>query len=373
MQAGKDMGDGWETKRSRVKGHKDWVIIKLGVPGVLEHAEIDTAHFMGNFPESCELHAIQSNDVIPNVKEEREWSVILPRTKLGPHRRHFFQLKDVLDKVFTHVRVTIHPDGGIKRVRILGRPGIGSEPIELNGTSLHLNGAPTTFSPTGSSATISPAHAPVADLRPPIPVLPLTPEAFAPFGRVIQSYASPYAAPPKTKVTPANQGTATKFHKLALLNSSYPEGSEATAGLSTYRCLPLQYDANEAVTMGWEVKLLERHKYTTQAFVPMGGGGDGEDNLTDSGNKYLVIVAHNIGDDNDRPDLNSLRAFSAHGGQTVMYNTAVWHHPMIALQRTMDFTCVETQIGDGSVADCEVIELGKNAAGVLPRVRIPLL
>lgn len=29
---GKHMGDGWETKRSRVKGHKDWVIIKLYVP-----------------------------------------------------------------------------------------------------------------------------------------------------------------------------------------------------------------------------------------------------------------------------------------------------------------------------------------------------
>lgn len=26
---GKDMGDGWETKRSRAKDHKDWVIIKL--------------------------------------------------------------------------------------------------------------------------------------------------------------------------------------------------------------------------------------------------------------------------------------------------------------------------------------------------------
>jgi allantoicase len=25
------MGDGWETKRSRQKGHKDWVIIKLQV------------------------------------------------------------------------------------------------------------------------------------------------------------------------------------------------------------------------------------------------------------------------------------------------------------------------------------------------------
>lgn len=26
---GKDMGDGWETKRSRQAGHKDWVIIRL--------------------------------------------------------------------------------------------------------------------------------------------------------------------------------------------------------------------------------------------------------------------------------------------------------------------------------------------------------
>lgn len=28
---GKDMGDGWETKRSREEGHKDWVIIQLWV------------------------------------------------------------------------------------------------------------------------------------------------------------------------------------------------------------------------------------------------------------------------------------------------------------------------------------------------------
>lgn len=28
---GKDMGDGWETKRSRAKGHNDWTIIKLCV------------------------------------------------------------------------------------------------------------------------------------------------------------------------------------------------------------------------------------------------------------------------------------------------------------------------------------------------------
>jgi allantoicase len=28
---GKDMGDGWETRRSRTKGHLDWAIIKLYV------------------------------------------------------------------------------------------------------------------------------------------------------------------------------------------------------------------------------------------------------------------------------------------------------------------------------------------------------
>lgn len=31
---GVNMGDGWETKRSRVKGHKDWVIIKLYVTAI---------------------------------------------------------------------------------------------------------------------------------------------------------------------------------------------------------------------------------------------------------------------------------------------------------------------------------------------------
>ncbi|KAL2054306.1 hypothetical protein ABVK25_005447 [Lepraria finkii] len=30
---GKDMGDGWETKRSRGVGHEDWVVVKLGARG----------------------------------------------------------------------------------------------------------------------------------------------------------------------------------------------------------------------------------------------------------------------------------------------------------------------------------------------------
>ncbi|KAI7104193.1 Allantoicase, partial [Hortaea werneckii] len=47
---GVDMGDGWETKRSRGE-HIDWTIIKLGTPGVIEKLVVDTAHFRGNFPQ----------------------------------------------------------------------------------------------------------------------------------------------------------------------------------------------------------------------------------------------------------------------------------------------------------------------------------
>ena len=51
-----NMSDGWETKRRRGPGH-DWAIIKLGRPGQIHRVEVDTAHFKGNFPESCSLEA----------------------------------------------------------------------------------------------------------------------------------------------------------------------------------------------------------------------------------------------------------------------------------------------------------------------------
>ena len=31
--------------------------------GLLELTEIDTAHYMGNYPESCEMHALASDEV----------------------------------------------------------------------------------------------------------------------------------------------------------------------------------------------------------------------------------------------------------------------------------------------------------------------
>ena len=115
----------------------------------------------------------------------------------------------------------------------------------------------------------------------------------------------------------SHTSTAVKFHKLALLESSYAPEAQATAGLSVYRCKPIK------LTDGglWDVKLLERHPATNQAFIPMGGSPVGEAIAT-PGERYLVIVAPT--DAHGKPDLNGLRAFVASAAQGVLYNTGTW-------------------------------------------------
>ncbi|KAH6914382.1 allantoicase [Coprinopsis sp. MPI-PUGE-AT-0042] len=337
---GKDMGDGWETKRSRMKGHHDWAIIKLGASGYLEHVEIDTAHFKGNFPESCEIHATYANDdslVSVLGTQDASWTLILPRTKLGPHRQHYFQLDDVEGKQYTHIKVTMYPDGGIKRVRVIGKKVEAVAPSE----AAEVEEAP--FIPTASTSSMSTKVTK-------IPVLPLTPEAFKPFGDVIQGYSDLTAAPKGTRITKANAGTADKFHKQTLLASSYPPEGSATAGISVYRCQPLKEVGGDGTVV---LTTLERHPYTNQAFVPM-GRGTGEA-IADPSSRYLVVVARNGPD--EKPDLKTLRAFLATSAQGVVYGTAVWHQPMTVLDKPMDLACVETQIGDGSLSDCEILEL----------------
>ncbi|KAF5370869.1 hypothetical protein D9758_001924 [Tetrapyrgos nigripes] len=343
---GKHMGDGWETKRSRQSGHKDWAIIKLTVPGYLQYVEIDTAHFKGNFPESCELHALYSENEIDWTAgrgEDKEWQLVLPPTKVGPHRQHYFQLENVQGNKYTHVKVTIHPDGGIKRVRVYGRRADIGEASSSNQETLAAT-------PSDDTSMISPSSRPSKSLMKVLPVLPLTPEAFAPFGQVVQAYGDHTAAPKGTKITPANAGTANKFHKLALLSSSYPPDFGATTGLSVYRCQPLKEIGADGIT---ELTTLERHSFTNQAFVPMGSGpGEG---LEDPAQRYLVVVAHNGKD--DRPDLSTLRAFVASTAQSIVYNTGIWHQPMTVLDKALDFTCVETQIGNGGKEDCEIVKV----------------
>src|SRR5262249_54078624 len=80
-EAGKWM-DGWETRRRRTPGY-DWCIIRLGLPGVLRGVVVDTAHFKGNYPESCSL---ETCDIQPGASFEQlnaaEWTEALPQTPL---------------------------------------------------------------------------------------------------------------------------------------------------------------------------------------------------------------------------------------------------------------------------------------------------
>jgi allantoicase len=116
----KNMGDGWETKRRRGPGH-DWVILKLGVPGVIRRIEVDTMHFKGNFPESCSLEARQAEAPAADVtSESQEWKQLLLRTKLKPNQRHLFSKVEDIGPA-THVRFHIYPDGGVARLRTFGR------------------------------------------------------------------------------------------------------------------------------------------------------------------------------------------------------------------------------------------------------------
>jgi allantoicase len=100
------------------------IIDYRGAPGFLEQVEIDTKNFLGNFPESCEIQGINVTgdfDWFGAARDDSLWTLILPRTKLGPDRQHYFELENVENRIYTHVKVTIYPDGGLKRVRILGR------------------------------------------------------------------------------------------------------------------------------------------------------------------------------------------------------------------------------------------------------------
>jgi allantoicase len=117
----KNMGDGWETKRRRGPGH-DWVILKLGVPGTIHRVEVETAHFKGNYPDSCALQTVsaQNSAVDASNASSLTWEELLPGTKLKANHRHVF--KNIQHAgVATHVRFQIFPDGGVSRLRLFGR------------------------------------------------------------------------------------------------------------------------------------------------------------------------------------------------------------------------------------------------------------
>lgn len=107
------MGEGWETRRRRDDGH-DHVVIRLAFPGVVRRIVVDTAHFKYN--ASAEV-ALSAEDGAP----------LLARTRLQPDTRHEFTSRH--DRPVATVRLDAYPDGGLSRVRLIGRITPGARRI----------------------------------------------------------------------------------------------------------------------------------------------------------------------------------------------------------------------------------------------------
>lgn len=151
----------------------------------------------------------------------------------------------------------------------------------------------------------------------------LTSGAYQPYGSVIAAGQGP-------RPVAANMGTARRYNFLADLVDLRP--GRAKPNLCVFRCSPWTRSVFAA-------KLLERHLFSTQVFIPMSGAGP-----------FLVIVC--LG--GDKPNLSTAAAFRAQGAG-ISYKPGVWHHPLIALDKPSDFACLVWE--DGGAGDCEVSPL----------------
>ncbi|KAI1112169.1 ureidoglycolate hydrolase [Nemania sp. NC0429] len=242
-----------------------------------------------------------------------------------------------------------------------------------------------------------------------ISAVPLARDAFAPYGDVV---ANPRPASTPSNTSPeaiargelpcgavsANQGTAIQYKGLASMRDLYGAAPSRKAGsprMTMYVCGARTLVAGgggEEEADSVEIKVLERHPFTTQTFVPL---------TADGAKRYLVVVAPTLdaarGDGEDLPvpvpvpdiqdettaglpgpglpDLPRLRAFVATAEQAVTYGAGTWHAPMIALgppDSTVDFVVVQFA-NDVPVEDCQevAIEGGGGAEAAKIWVRVP--
>src|SRR5262249_35737221 len=107
--------DGWESRRKREPGH-DFCVIRLGAPGVIHGVDVDTAHFLGNYPPWC---WVEATDALPDERGDgARWQEIVPRSGLRGGAENLFSVDSA--RRFTHVRLHIEPDGGVARFRVHG-------------------------------------------------------------------------------------------------------------------------------------------------------------------------------------------------------------------------------------------------------------
>ena len=141
-------------------------------------------------------------------------------------------------------------------------------------------------------------------------IQPLTREAFAPFGTVIE--ADP------ASMRHINGGTTERYHALA---EAEAVGEDAKVIINLFRGAPRAFP--------YSVDMMERHPFGSQSFSPI------------DDRPWLVIAAEDEGGRPGRPQV-----FRAGGRQGVNYRRNVWHHPLMTLGETSDFLVVD-RLGGG--------------------------
>ncbi|MFK7836350.1 MAG: ureidoglycolate lyase [Sulfitobacter sp.] len=142
-----------------------------------------------------------------------------------------------------------------------------------------------------------------------IKATPLTAEAFAPFGDVMDASGA------ADKMI--NQGRCGRHHDRAQLDFS-----DGTAGISIFQ--------SETVSLPLTVSMVERHPMGSQAFVPM------------SADPFLVVVAQ----DHEGTPVNP-KAFVTVPGQAINFHRGTWHGVLTPLGGSGTFAVID-RIGEGN-------------------------
>lgn len=145
----------------------------------------------------------------------------------------------------------------------------------------------------------------------------------------------------KCKTQSANQGSAFKLIRVGEMINKYPNGD----GKTFWDIFQSGYVKEKWINSEYNCKVLERHLYTSQTFIPMGISKDVKD-------AYVVICAPDL---NGVPDWENSEMFIASGDQSVMYNPGVWHAPMVVLVDSIDFMVICSQ-NENPHDVCEEIE-----------------
>jgi allantoicase len=147
--------DGWETRRRREPG-SDYAVVRLGAAGIVHGVVVDTAYFRGNYPAEISVAAVCA-DGYPSPAElaGMRWQSLVERTSARGDTANRYGVAD--RRRWTHVRLSIYPDGGVARLRVHGAvvpdPGFMTGTVDL--AALENGGVVTGCSDAFYS---SPAH-----------------------------------------------------------------------------------------------------------------------------------------------------------------------------------------------------------------------